>query len=32
MRTLDEQHKLPEELLLEARKRNSAGGREWLEL
>ncbi|MBQ7710893.1 MAG: putative DNA binding domain-containing protein [Bacteroidales bacterium] len=31
MRTLEEQHKLLEELLSEARKRKSAGEREWLE-
>lgn len=31
MRTLEEQYKLLEELLLEARKRKSAGEREWLE-
>jgi hypothetical protein len=32
MRTLEEQHKLLEELLTEARKRKSAGEQEWLEL
>ena len=31
MRTLEEQYKLLEELLSEARKRKSAGEREWLE-